>query len=239
MENQFRREIEIQSKLRHPNILELYSFFFDKERIYLVLEYCTGGELYKALLKRGYFQVPDVCTIIGQISDALDYCHANNVIHRDLKPENILLDDHPNGKGYEAKLADFGWSVHSQSVRSTMCGTKDYLAPELLRKKQYDSSVDNWCVGVLCYELLSGNTPFHADREAETAYNIERVKYTFPSYFQQGAKVLIDGLLQLVPSERIGLDEVVKDVWIQTNGQNLPDQSWKPKSGKKKKSNHY
>ena len=117
-----------------------------------------------------------------------------------------------------------------------MCGTKDYLAPELLRRNQYDSSVDNWCVGVLCFELLSGNTPFHTERDADTTNNIGKVRYSFPSYFEEGAKDVIGKLLKFVPTERLSLEDVVKHPWIQRNGCNLPNQSWKSKGSKKRKS---
>ena len=229
MENQLRREIEIQKKLSHPNILEMYTFFFDDKRIYLVLEFCTIGELYKELNKRGQFNAKDTCTVIGQIADALDYCHRNDVIHRDLKPENILLDEHEEGKGYYAKLADFGWSIHSKSHRSTLCGTKDYLPPELIHKKKYDHKVDNWCVGVLCYELMFGDTPFHQASDSETMSNITNVQYAFPTHFESGAKHLIGSLLKFNPTERLDLEKVVCHPWIKSNASNLPDGSWRLK----------
>ena len=230
MEPQVRREIEIQKKLRHPNILEMYTFFADQKRIYLVLEFCTIGELYRELNKRGSFDAKGTCSIIGQISDALDYCHKNDVIHRDLKPENILLDEQEDGNGYLAKLADFGWSIHSKNHRTTVCGTKDYLPPELVERRKYDHKVDNWCVGVLCYELMYGNTPFHEQSDDLTMKNISNVKYKFPDYFENGAKDLISRLLKREPNQRLELEDVVKHPWIKCNAINLPDGSWRGKN---------
>ncbi|KFM78735.1 Aurora kinase A-A, partial [Stegodyphus mimosarum] len=159
VEHQLRREIEIQSHLRHPNILRLYGYFYDESRVYLVLEYAPGGELYKVLQQCKRFDEKTAATYMAKISQALKYCHSKKIIHRDIKPENLLL-----GVNGELKIADFGWSVHAPSSRrTTMCGTLDYLAPEMLDNKTYDEKVDLWCLGVLCYEFLVGKPPFEAD----------------------------------------------------------------------------
>jgi len=114
LEHQLRREIEIQSHLRHPNILRMYGYFFDETRVYLILEYASKGEMYKYLmaqpLKR--FEEPMVANYMAQLADALMYCHARKVIHRDIKPENLLI-----GANGDIKIADFGWSVHAPSSR--------------------------------------------------------------------------------------------------------------------------
>ncbi|KAG8131663.1 hypothetical protein E2320_009573, partial [Naja naja] len=111
LEHQLRREIEILSHLSHPNILRMYNYFHDRTRIFLMLEYAPGGELYKELQKNRRFDDNRTATYIEEISDALIYCHARKVIHRDIKPENLLL-----GFRGELKLADFGWSVHTLSL---------------------------------------------------------------------------------------------------------------------------
>lgn len=112
VERQILREIEIQSRLKHPHILRLYTWFHDEKRIYLALEMCVLGELYKHLKNapNGRFDEPRAAKYTCQVADALNYCHLNKVIHRDLKPENILLTSEDN-----VKLADFGWSAHTQS----------------------------------------------------------------------------------------------------------------------------
>ena len=102
--------------------------------------------------------------IIQELSDALTYCHEKKVIHRDIKPENLLL-----GLNGEVKISDFGWSVHTPSLRrKTMCGTLDYLPPEMIAQKPYNEMVDLWCIGVLCYELLVGKPPFESSTSSET-----------------------------------------------------------------------
>lgn len=128
VEHQVRREIEIQSHLRHPNILRLYGFFHDPARIYLILEYAPKGALYKELQSQPNKRLDERRTAgyILSLADALIYLHERDVIHRDIKPENLLL-----GHNGELKIADFGWSVHEpNSSRTTLCGTVDYLPPE-------------------------------------------------------------------------------------------------------------
>lgn len=128
VEHQVRREIEIQSHLRHPNILRLYGYFHDPSRIYLILEYAPKGALYKELQSQPNKRLDEKRTAyyVYSLADALNYLHERDVIHRDIKPENLLL-----GHNGELKIADFGWSVHEpNSARTTLCGTVDYLPPE-------------------------------------------------------------------------------------------------------------
>ncbi|XP_048334745.1 serine/threonine-protein kinase Aurora-3 isoform X2 [Ziziphus jujuba] len=161
--HQLRREMEIQTSLRHPNVLRLYGWFHDSERVFLILEYAHGGELYKELRLNGHLSEKQAATYILSLAQALAYCHEKDVIHRDIKPENLLLDH--EGR---LKIADFGWSVQSRSKRHTMCGTLDYLAPEMVENKAHDYAVDNWTLGVLCYEFLFGAPPFEAETQKDT-----------------------------------------------------------------------
>ncbi|XP_015278979.1 PREDICTED: aurora kinase B-A-like, partial [Gekko japonicus] len=164
LEHQLRREIEIQSHLRHPNILRMYNYFDDKKRVYLILEYAPRGELYKDLRKYQRFDETRSATYMEELADALIYCHGKKVIHRDIKPENLLM-----GMRGELKIADFGWSVHAPSLRrKTMCGTLDYLPPEMIEGKSHDEKVDVWCIGILCYEFLVGHPPFESPSHSET-----------------------------------------------------------------------
>ena len=212
VEHQLRREIEIQSHLRHPNILRLYGYFHDEQRVYLILEYAPNGELFRALqaqpLKR--FDELRTAAYIQQLADALHYCHSKKVIHRDIKPENLLL----GAKG-ELKIADFGWSVHAPSSRrDTLCGTLDYLPPEMVKGHPHDHKVDLWSLGVLCYEFLVGKPPFEAETYEDTYARISRAQYSFPDHVSPSAKDLISKLLQINPNNRLQLEGVLNHPWI-------------------------
>ncbi|GFQ82692.1 hypothetical protein TNCT_718601 [Trichonephila clavata] len=210
VEHQLRREVEIQSHLRHPNILRLYGYFYDESRVYLVLEYAPGGELYKVLQRCKRFDEKTAANYMAKIGSALKYCHSKKIIHRDIKPENLLL-----GQNDELKIADFGWSVHAPSSRrTTLCGTLDYLAPEMLENKTYDEKVDLWCLGILCYEFLVGKPPFEAESMQTTYSLIRRVAVKFPSYVSSGAQDFISRLLKKEPAERMCVDNVLKHPWI-------------------------
>lgn len=217
VEHQLRREIEIQAHLKHPNILQLYNYFYDQQRIYLILEYAPRGELYKELQKSGTFDEQRTATIMEELSDALMYCHKKKVIHRDIKPENLLL-----GLQGELKIADFGWSVHAPSLRrKTMCGTLDYLPPEMIEGRMHNEMVDLWCIGVLCYELMVGNPPFESPSHSETYRRIVKVDLKFPSSMPLGAKDLISKLLKHNPSQRLPLEQVSAHPWVRANSRRV------------------
>jgi len=219
VEHQLRREIEIQSHLRHPNILRLFNYFYDETRVYLMLEYAARGELYKELRKCKRFDEKRAATYIYQVSDALNYCHGKKIIHRDIKPENLLLDL----KG-SIKIADFGWSVHTPSSRrATMCGTLDYLPPEMVEGKTHDDKVDLWCTGVLLYEFLCGKPPFESKSQNDTYRLICGVIIKFPEFVTEGAKELIRALLQRKPNDRLPLASVLVHPWVQANAIVAPE----------------
>ncbi|KAD0410214.1 hypothetical protein E3N88_44328 [Mikania micrantha] len=206
--------MEIQTSLRHPHILRLYGWFHDAERIFFILEYAHGGELYGELRRLGNLCEKQAATYIASLTHALAYCHEKHVIHRDIKPENLLLDH--EGR---LKIADFGWSVQSKNKRHTMCGTLDYLAPEMVENKAHDYAVDNWTLGVLCYEFLYGVPPFEADSQADTFRRIMKIDLAFPSTPQVSdeAKVLITQLLVKDSSKRLPLEKILKHPWIIMN----------------------
>jgi len=212
VEHQLRREIEIQSHLRHPHILRMFGYFYDETRVYLILEYAPRGEMYKMLNKqpKGRFDESTTGKYVYQMANALSYCHSKKVIHRDIKPENLLLDM----KG-DLKIADFGWSVHAPSSRrATMCGTLDYLPPEMIEGASHDEKVDLWSLGVLCYEFLVGKPPFETQSHNETYNRILSVDIQWPAHVQAGARDLISKLLKKEPSNRLPLAEVMKHEWV-------------------------
>ncbi|XP_046735607.1 aurora kinase C-like [Diprion similis] len=215
VEHQVKREIEIQTHLRHPNILRMYGYFHDDRRIYLILEYAPKGELFKELKAQPNERFDEVrtATYISQLADALKYCHSKKVIHRDIKPENLLL-----GSKGELKIADFGWSVHAPgSKRETLCGTLDYLPPEMVLGATHDHTVDLWGVGVLCYECLVGKPPFLATTYKDTYHKIKGADYRCPSYLSDGARNLISQLLVVNPEHRLSLTDILNHPWIVSN----------------------
>lgn len=190
VEKQVRREIEIQSNLRHPNVLQLYGHFHDSKRVFLILEFAGKGELYKHLRKEGRFPEWKAAQYVAQMASALRYLHRKHVIHRDIKPENILVGIHG-----ELKISDFGWSVHApNNRRQTMCGTLDYLPPEMIKPggsdNFYNEKVDLWSLGVLTYEFLVGEAPFE-DTPVMTQRRIARADMTIPAFVSPEARDLI------------------------------------------------
>ena len=190
VQKQVRREIEIQSNLRHPNVLSLYGHFHDSKRIFLILEFAGRGELYKHLRKEHRFPEWKAAHYIAQMAAALKYLHKKHVMHRDIKPENILVGIHG-----EIKISDFGWSVHApNNRRQTMCGTLDYLPPEMLTKSNqenfYSEKVDLWSLGVLTYEFLVGEAPFE-DTPVMTQRRIAKADMAVPSFVSPEARDLI------------------------------------------------
>jgi serine/threonine protein kinase len=211
IEHQLRREIEIQAHLRHRNVLRMFGFFWDEKRIYLILEYAPGGELFKELRSKpkGRFEESLASNYIYQMTNALIYLHSKHIIHRDIKPENLL-----NSLG-TIKIADFGWSIHAPSARrKTLCGTLDYLPPEMVDRKDHDDRVDIWCLGVLCYEFCTGRPPFETRTHRETYERIRKVDLKFPAFLSEEVKDLIQHLLVYDPSKRLKLKEVLCHSWI-------------------------
>lgn len=215
LEKNFRREIEIQSKLKHPGISRLLGHFHDDKNVYLIVEYALHGELYHHLKVKRRFDNITASHYISQVASALMYLHLKNIIHRDIKPENILVSNDKT-----IKLSDFGWLVQyapSTSRRLTICGTLDYLPPEMVESKEHDYTVDIWALGVLLYEFLVGKPPFEEIDRNATYKRIAKVDLNIPVYVDQDAADLIVKLLQRDPAQRLPLREVATHPWIVKN----------------------
>ncbi|KAK0560287.1 spindle assembly checkpoint kinase [Tilletia horrida] len=214
-EKQLRREIEIQMNLRHPHVLRLHGYFHDPGRVFLMLEFAGKGELYRLLGKIPDRRLPEwqAAKYTAELTDALIYLHAKNVIHRDIKPENLLL-----GIRGELKIADFGWSVHAPSnSRTTLCGTLDYLPPEMIHYEAHGHWVDLWALGVLIFEFLEGGPPFeeYGSNNPKTTYQrITHLDFHIPKHFSPEAGDLIVRLLRLDPKKRLPLKLVLQHPWI-------------------------
>lgn len=203
--NQLRREIEIAFNSRHKYLLRTYGYFYDSTDIYLILEACSNGMLYSELNRVKVYPPSTAARYVAQLAEALLYLHQHHILHRDIKPENILLDHHRN-----IKLADFGWSVHDPlNRRTTSCGTPEYFPPEIVRRQPYDCSADLWCLGVFCYELLVGHTPFVSKENDQIYKKIHAGKYTIPDTVPPEGNDLITNLLQKDGSKRLPLPRVL------------------------------
>jgi serine/threonine protein kinase len=207
-------EIEIQSNLKHPNIVKLFGWFHDRKNIYIVLEYVKGADLYDyRKTYGGTLGEAQTATFVLQISRALEYCHSKGVVHRDLKLENVLLDISTRN----VKLIDFGFAtkITANEKKYSLVGTIDYLSPEMVESRPHSFKVDNWALGVLTYELLFGKTPFECDSYVDTYRQILKVKFKFPDNFDnKNAKDFISSLLKKNAKERLELKHVEDDLWI-------------------------
>ncbi|KAI8082070.1 kinase-like domain-containing protein [Thamnidium elegans] len=213
IEKQLRREVEIQGNLRHPNILRLYGYFHDETRVFLILEFAAKGELFAELQSKKKFTEYEAAKYVAQMTNALLYLHSKRVIHRDIKPENLML-----GLNGELKIGDFGWSVRTGKLdtrRGTLCGTLDYLPPEMVEGRSHDKSVDLWSLGVLLYELIVGDPPFESNGEEEITYRrIMKVDLHIPKYVSKDAADLITKLLRYSSSDRLSLKAVMHHPFI-------------------------
>ncbi|GMP60134.1 hypothetical protein CsSME_00023132 [Camellia sinensis var. sinensis] len=198
MVDQIKREISIMKIVRHPNIVRLHEVLASQTKIYIVLEFVTGGELFDRIVHKGRLSENESRCYFQQLIDAVAHCHSKGVYHRDLKPENLLLDSNGN-----LKVSDFGLSALPQQgveLLHTTCGTPNYVAPEVLCHRGYDgAAADVWSCGVILYVLMAGYLPFD-DIDLPTLYQkINVAEFSCPIWFSPGAKSLIHKILDPNP----------------------------------------
>ncbi|XP_046390365.1 ribosomal protein S6 kinase beta-1 [Ischnura elegans] len=195
-------ERNILEAVKHPFIVDLIYAFQTGGKLYLILEYLSGGELFMHLEREGIFLEDTACFYLSEIILALEHLHIQGIIYRDLKPENILLD----AQGH-VKLTDFGLcKEHIQEgiVTHTFCGTIEYMAPEILTRSGHGKAVDWWSLGALMFDMLTGAPPFTAENRKKTIEKILKGRLTFPPYLTMDAKDLIRRLLRRQVNLRIG-----------------------------------
>ncbi|KAF1323286.1 Camk/camk1 protein kinase, variant 2, partial [Globisporangium splendens] len=210
---------------RHPNIVELIDVFETAREVHLVLELCTGGELFERLADKGPYSEADCVRHVHDMAYAVQYLHANGIVHRDLKPENILLST-PNDDDAVIKVADFGLAkIFTGTNMKTKCGTWGYSAPEMISGSGvtfgYDYKVDSWSLGTILYILLCGYHPFDPDGDSsdnDMIANIKACRFDFDDEawdtISAHAKDLIRHLLVLDPADRYTMRQVVEHPWI-------------------------
>ncbi|XP_054902350.1 NUAK family SNF1-like kinase 1 [Poeciliopsis prolifica] len=205
------REIEITSSLRHSNIIRFHEVFESRDKIVIVMEYASRGELYDYIQERKRLPETEARSIFRQIASAVHYCHKNGVVHRDLKLENILLD-----KDLNVKLADFGLSNNFQtgSLLQTYCGSPLYAAPEIVKGLPYTGpEVDCWALGVLLYALVYSSMPFDGANHKKLTEQISQGRYCRPNP-PSDACALIDWLLTVRADERATIEDVAHHWWV-------------------------
>ncbi|CAI0431334.1 unnamed protein product [Linum tenue] len=209
-----KREISVMRRVKHLNVLQLYEVMASKTKIYFVIEYAKGGELFNKLAKgrlkedaaRKYFQ---------QLINAVEFCHGKGVYHRDLKPENLLLD----GNGV-LKVSDFGLSALVESkcqdgLLRTTCGTPSYVAPEVLHARGYDGAkADIWSCGVILYVMLAGYLPFHDANMIVMYRKASNADYKLPAWFAPEVRHLLSRMLDPNPVTRTTISEIMEDPWF-------------------------
>jgi calcium-dependent protein kinase len=217
------KEIENLKLLNHPNILKLYEYYFDKKNIYIITEYCEGGELFDKIKEHNSsFSEKDAAKILKAVLQAVAYCHSMGVVHRDLKPENILLE----GNDFEhIKLIDFGTStiINKNKKFNEKLGTAYYIAPEVL-SKNYDEKCDLWSVGVIMYILLTGEPPFNGKNDDEIIHNVKTGSINFNSYILKHVsaegKDLLKKFLERNTKKRISAAKALEHPWIKKEAPN-------------------
>lgn len=236
-------EITIMKAVGHPRCIRLIEVMEDSQAVHLVEELATGGELFDRILDLGHFSEKDASLVIKQVFEGIAYMHSVGACHRDLKPENLLMvSGNKNSKEYNnVKIADFGLSslrpvADGDTSMTTVCGTPDYLAPEVISvasgshsRKSYDSKVDVWAIGVIFYTMLCGYPPFWSENMAEMLHLIRKGSYGFPTPawdgISQATKDFVTSILQVDPAKRPTAAECLKHSHLTTNFEALPTEN--------------
>ncbi|KAF2085303.1 Pkinase-domain-containing protein [Saccharata proteae CBS 121410] len=193
-------ERRMLQKVKHPFLITLWGTFQDSKNLYMVMDFVEGGELFSLLRKSQRFPNPVAKFYAAEVTLALDYLHSLDIIYRDLKPENLLLDRHGH-----LKITDFGFAKEVPDITWTLCGTPDYLAPEVVASKGYNKSVDWWSLGILIFEMLCGFTPFWDSGSPMRIYeNILKGRVKYPPYVHPDAQDLLQKLITHDLTKRLG-----------------------------------
>ncbi|KAJ8650798.1 hypothetical protein MRB53_003821 [Persea americana] len=223
--NQIKREIQVMRLVRHPNVVQLYEVMASRTKMYFVMEYVNGGDLFDQVNK-GKLKECVVRKCFQQLISAVDFCHSRGVFHRDLKLENLLLDEHGN-----LKVSDFGLSALTESKQQdgllhTLCGTPAYVAPEVINKKGYDGvKADIWSCGVILFVLMAGYFPFNGSNLTAMYWKITKGEFKCPNYFPSEVCNLLLKILDPNPESRISTRKIMQNSWFNKGSTTKPTRS--------------
>ena len=206
MKNILFKENEIITKFNHINIVYVFQIIEEESNIYIVMEYCSKGELFDYIVSHQRLNEDEASIFFYQLINGVEYIHKKGVAHRDLKPENLLLTVDKT-----LKIIDFGLSheYEENSLLKTKCGSPSYAAPEIIRGKLYDGfKTDMWCCGIILYAMLCGFLPFEGDNNRELFLSILKCEPEYPEFLTKISKELIQGLLKVDPEERLTIEEI-------------------------------
>ncbi|KAL1960997.1 hypothetical protein VTO42DRAFT_4885 [Malbranchea cinnamomea] len=217
MQEKFRTELQIHSKMRHPNIVAFHRAFTFEKNTYVILELCSNGSVMDMVKKRKCLSLPEVRRFMVQLCGAVKYLHKRHVAHRDLKMGNMFLDHNMNVKVGDFGLAAIILSEKDEKRRRTLCGTPNYIAPEVLDKSKggHNQKVDIWSIGVICFAMLAGYPPFQSSTQEEIYKKVKNLTYAWPKEKESGnhipdeAKSLVSQCLSLEENERPEPDDIV------------------------------
>ena len=215
--NQINKEISIMYNINHPYSIKLYNHFEDNDKLYLIMEPASNGNLYSFIENNKNQKIKSnetIKKIIIQTIEIIKYLHSLNIIYRDIKPENLLLD-----KDNNIKLCDYGWATYITPGKflTVYCGTPEYVSPEMLKKYAYNEKVDIWGIGVLIFELVFGYAPFASSFNEDRYNNIKAGKINWPKELGEDytlLKDLIEKILKVNPNERISLEQIENHQWL-------------------------
>ncbi|XP_051533396.1 serine/threonine-protein kinase ULK1 isoform X3 [Myxocyprinus asiaticus] len=220
------KEIKILKELKHENIVALHDFQETASSVYLVMEYCNGGDLADYLHSKGTLSEDTIRVFLQQIAGAMRVLQAKGIIHRDLKPQNILLS-HPTGRKSHSsnaciKIADFGFARHLQNnmMAATLCGSPMYMAPEVIMSQNYDAKADLWSIGTIVFQCLTGKAPFQASSPQDLRLFYEKHKTLSPNIPRETSnhlRHLLLGLLQRNHKDRMDFDEFFRHPFLEAS----------------------
>lgn len=208
----FEMEIRVNQQIHHPGIVELLDLFEDNNNFYLILEFCSNGELFSYITEREKLSESDSKPIIRQLLEVIKYYQSMNVSHRDLKPENLLI-----GQDGKIKIADFGMAtfMNRDGTVQESCGSPCYTSPECLSYTKYDGkATDMWSLGVIMYAMLTGKIPWTATDKQTMFEQIRHGDFEIPMTLSRECVNLLSGLMRVSPRQRMTVDEALASPWL-------------------------